>query len=42
MLVEVDPNAWLQVFGRFHIVLLHLPIGLIPGIKPIGRCSRTI
>lgn len=32
MLVEVDPNAWLQVFGRFHIVLLHLPIGLIPGM----------
>jgi hypothetical protein len=32
MLVEVDTNAWLQVFGRFHIVLLHLPIGLIPGM----------
>lgn len=27
---EVDP--WLAVFGRFHIVLLHLPIGLLPGI----------
>jgi len=32
MLAEVDPNPWLQVFGRFHIVLLHLPIGLIPGM----------
>ena len=31
MLLEVE-SAWLQVFGRFHIVLLHLPIGLIPAM----------
>ncbi len=32
MLQEVDADVWLQVFGRFHIVLLHLPIGLIPAM----------
>lgn len=30
--VDPSPSPWLQVFGRFHIVLLHLPIGLLPGI----------
>ena len=32
MLLTSDLDPWLQVFGRFHIVLLHLPIGLLPGI----------
>ena len=32
MLLTSEPDAWLAVFGRFHIVLLHLPIGLLPGI----------
>ena len=32
MLLTPEPDAWLAVFGRFHIVLLHLPIGLLPGI----------
>ncbi len=32
MLLMSEPDAWLAVFGRFHIVLLHLPIGLLPGI----------
>lgn len=32
MISEVNADTLLQVFGRFHIVLLHLPIGLIPGI----------
>ncbi len=32
MLLEVDADVWLKVFGRFHIVLLHLPIGLIPAM----------
>ena len=32
MLLEANPDTLLQVFGRFHIVLLHLPIGLIPGM----------
>ena len=25
-------NVWLEVFGRFHLVLLHLPIGLLPAM----------
>ncbi|MCB9878629.1 MAG: hypothetical protein H6835_13610 [Planctomycetes bacterium] len=32
MLLSTDPSPWLAVFGRFHIVLLHLPIGLLPGM----------
>ena len=32
MLLSTDVSPWLAVFGRFHIVLLHLPIGLIPGM----------
>lgn len=32
MLLTFDADAWLAVFGRFHIVFLHLPIGLLPGI----------
>jgi len=32
MLLQVDSSVWLEVFGRFHIVLLHLPIGLIPAM----------
>ena len=32
MLLSSDLDPWLQVFGRFHIVLLHLPIGLLPGM----------
>ena len=32
MISEVNADTLLQVFGRFHIVLLHLPIGLIPGM----------
>jgi hypothetical protein len=32
MLLNSDLDPWLQVFGRFHIVLLHLPIGLLPGM----------
>ena len=32
MLVLTEPDPWLAVFGRFHIVVLHLPIGLLPGI----------
>lgn len=32
MLLTSDVDPWLAVFGRFHIVLLHLPIGLLPGI----------
>src|SRR5688500_7408556 len=27
-----DSSPWLDVFGRFHIVLLHAPLGLLPGI----------
>ncbi|MGK0201346.1 MAG: hypothetical protein ACI9S9_000404 [Planctomycetota bacterium] len=32
MLLTLDFDALLAVFGRFHIVFLHLPIGLLPGI----------
>ena len=32
MLLTTEVDPWLAVFGRFHIVLLHLPIGLLPGI----------
>lgn len=32
MLLSSDPSPWLAVFGRFHPVLLHLPIGLVPGL----------
>jgi hypothetical protein len=32
MVLQVDSSVWLEVFGRFHIVLLHLPIGLIPAM----------
>lgn len=32
MLLTPDDSAWLAVFGRFHVVFLHLPIGLLPGI----------
>ena len=32
MLLEVDTDVLLKVFGRFHVVLLHLPIGLIPAM----------
>jgi len=50
MLLLTEPDPYLQVFGRFHIVLLHLPIGLLPGMallefgaaiirKPIPRGS---
>lgn len=50
MLLLTEPDPYLAVFGRFHIVLLHLPIGLLPGIallefgaallrKPIPRGS---
>ena len=31
MLLEVDADVWLKVFGRFHIVLLHLPIAWLGG-----------
>lgn len=27
-----DPSPWLAVFGRAHIVLLHAPLGLLPGM----------
>jgi uncharacterized membrane protein len=27
-----DPSPWLAVFGRAHPVLLHAPLGLLPGI----------
>jgi hypothetical protein len=32
MLLTSDVDPWLAVFGRFHIIFLHLPIGLLPGI----------
>ncbi|MFT4840812.1 MAG: hypothetical protein ACI8UD_000770 [Planctomycetota bacterium] len=32
MLLTLDFDALLAVFGRFHIIFLHLPIGLLPGI----------
>lgn len=32
MLLDVTSETLLQVFGRFHIVLLHLPIGLLPAM----------
>ncbi len=32
MLSNSDPSPWLEVFGRFHVVLLHLPIGLLPAM----------
>lgn len=32
MLLSSEVSPYLAVFGRFHIVLLHLPIGLIPGM----------
>jgi len=32
MLLTSDIDPWLAVFGRFHLVLLHLPIGLLPGM----------
>lgn len=32
MLVFTEVDPWLAVFGRFHVVLLHLPIGLLPGL----------
>lgn len=32
MLLTSELDPWLAVFGRFHIVLLHLPIGLLPGM----------
>ena len=30
--VTDDPSPWLEVFGRGHPVLLHLPLGLVPAI----------
>ncbi len=27
-----DPAPWIELFGRLHIVVLHLPIGLIAGL----------
>lgn len=32
LLAEANLDPWMQVFGRFHLVLLHLPIGLLPAI----------
>ena len=32
MLLTFDVDPWLAVFGRCHIIFLHLPIGLLPGI----------
>lgn len=31
-LLATDPSPWLQVFGRTHPLLLHTPIGLLPGV----------
>lgn len=30
-----DPSPWLEVFGRAHPVLLHLPLGLVPAIAAL-------
>lgn len=30
-----ESSAWLAVFGRFHILALHLPIGLVPGMAAL-------
>lgn len=32
LLAAADPSPWLQVFGRTHPVLLHAPLGLLPGV----------
>ena len=42
MLLTSDVEPWLAVFGRFHIVLLHLPIGLLPGIAMLEFGSALI
>ena len=37
--------AWLSFVGRFHIVVLHLPIGsllLVPVLEWLGRSSQAI
>lgn len=31
-MVAVDPSPWLAVLGRAHVVLLHAPLGLLPGL----------
>ncbi|MCA8952147.1 MAG: hypothetical protein KDE27_21740 [Planctomycetes bacterium] len=32
MLLSEDPSPWLQVLGRCHPLVLHLPLGLIPAL----------
>ncbi len=31
-LSSLEPSPWLDVFGRGHVLLLHLPLGLVPAI----------
>ncbi|MCR9247868.1 MAG: hypothetical protein NXI31_22800 [bacterium] len=31
-LLQDDPSPWLQALGRSHPVVLHLPLGLLPGM----------